>query len=140
MKTIIILLAFTLTFVSCSQKKSDTNELLTSSSWVIDPAITESGTASNKSEIIKFMKDGTYSLEAGGLKVNGKWSWKSENEIYLIIDGLTSDNGAAKFDKTSNYNIRVLEISNTTLRILEKGENDSWDSGVAKEKKYAAKK
>jgi hypothetical protein len=88
--------------------------------------------------MLKFLKDGTYVLEAGDLKVNGTWSWKADDEIYVVTQGITSDNGAANFDKTSNYNVRIKEISNKSLRILEKGEGDAWDSGFAKEKSYAA--
>jgi hypothetical protein len=134
MKTIIVIFLSALILVSCSTKSSN-NDLLTSTPW----ALTSNSTDSAGQETLKFLKDGTYVLEAGDLKVNGTWSWKADDEIYLVVDGLTSDNGAAKFDKTSNYNVRVKEISNNSLSILEKGEGDSWDSGFAKEKNYTAK-
>jgi hypothetical protein len=134
MKTI-QLLVLSLILVSCSKKASN-NDLLTSTGWELTPDSADPSAP----ETIKFLKDGTYVLEAGNLKVNGKWSWKGDDEIYVAVDGLTSNNGAAKFDKTSNYNVRIKEISTNSLTILEKGEGDSWDSGFAKEKNYTAKK
>jgi hypothetical protein len=133
MKTIKLLL-LALIFVSCSGSGSN-KELLTSTSWTLSPTSADS---SKTTEMLKFLKDGTYILEAGDLKVNGTWSWKGDDEIYVVTQGITSDNGAANFDKTSNYNVRIKEISNKSLRILEKGEGDAWDSGFAKEKSYAA--
>jgi hypothetical protein len=135
MKTIFKASLIALTLMSCGRNTSNT-ELLTSSRWVFEPTANDDTT---KTETLKFAKNGTYTLEAGDLKVDGKWSSKTDDEIYLIVEGITSDNGTAKFDKTSNYNVRILEISDKSLRILEKGEDDSWDSGFAKEKKYTAK-
>jgi len=128
----ILLLAMAFVIFSCAQNK---NELLSSKAWRLD---TQSSGESQPEEVITFSKDGSYNLTSGILKVNGKWSWKGDNEIYLIVDGISSDNGTARFDKTSNYNIRILEIDGNVLRLQEKGEGDSWESGFAKEKKFTA--
>jgi hypothetical protein len=128
-----------LVIFSCARNTSgDKNELLTSKAWRLDAE--QPNENQHPQEIITFSKDGSYSLASGALKVNGKWSWKTNDEIYLIIDGISSDNGDATFDKTSNYNIRILEIEGNHLRLQEKGEGDSWESGFAKEKKFTAEK
>jgi hypothetical protein len=139
MKTHSKLLVLALVIFSCGRNASgDKDALLTSNAWRLDTQLpTES---QSLQEIITFGKDGSYNLAAGTVKVNGKWSWKGDDEIYLIVEGISSDNGTAKFDKTSNYNIRILEINDKDLRLQEKGEGDSWDSGFAKEKKFTAQK
>lgn len=130
----ILLLTIALVIFSCARDK---NELLSSKAWRLD---SQPGENQDAQEVITFSKDGTYSLASGKLKVNGKWSWKGDDEIYLVVDGISSDNGTATFDKTSNYNIRILEVNGSTLRLMEKGEGDSWESGFAKEKKFTAQK
>jgi hypothetical protein len=140
MKTFLIMFALALITFSCSKSSTDKNELLISAAWATDPTSLKSDDGTKAAEVIKFSKDGGYSLEAGNLKVHGKWSWEKEkdNEILLVVEGLTSDNGAVTFDKTTNYNVRILEITDKSLRILEKGEGDAWESGFAKEKQYLA--
>jgi hypothetical protein len=70
--------------------------------------------------------------------VNGRWNWTKDGEIYLQTEGLTLNGQVNKFDSTSNSYIKIVELTDKTLRTVERSESDTWDSGFAKEKSYAA--
>lgn len=131
MKTIVVLL-LSLFLVSCSTD-SDKNELLTSLQWRESKA---DGHATKFVQTLSFLKDGTFVSDAGTIKIDGKWSWKNENEIYLQITGITAGDQSNAFDKSSNYHVRILEISDKRLKTLELSEGDTWESGFAVERNY----
>jgi hypothetical protein len=126
----------TLLFFSCNNS-TDKNELLTSLNWVVDKGSVD-GDMPKETEKYKFMNDGTYLVEAGEVKVNGKWSWTKDGEIFLQTEGITINGQLNKFDKSSNSYLRIVELTDKTLKTLERAEGDSWDSGFVKEKKYSA--
>ena len=129
---VIIILAFAF---SCNPISDDEKtELLSSKTWTITPD--ETGNLST----FQFLSDGTYLLNAGEIEVNGKWSWKSDDELFLELQGLTFNNEATKFDhKVNNYYIRIIELNENVFRTIERHENDDWDSGLAKEITYLPK-
>ena len=132
MKTAVLML-LSLILVSCSTD-SDKNELLTSLHWKSKP----NADGSKATETLRFLNDGTFVSDAGAVKINGKWSWKNENEIYVEITGMTTGGQSSAFDKSSNYHVRILEISDKGLKTLELAEGDTWESGFAVEKKYTS--
>lgn len=134
---LLLTIALTLLLLSCEKNSSaDKNDLLTSLAWTIEKGALD-GEMPKSTETYKFLADGTYLLESEGIKVNGKWSWTKDGEIYLQTEGLTINGQVNKFDKASNSFIRVVELTDKTLRTLERAEGDTWDFGFAKEKNYS---
>lgn len=131
-------IAVTLVLFSCGKNSSsDKNDLLTSLKWTVEKG-TIDGDMPKSTETHKFLTDGAYLLESGEIKVNGKWSWTNEGDIYLQIEGLTLNGQVNKFDSNSNSYIKIVELTDKTLRTLERSEGDTWDSGFAKKKRYTA--
>ena len=134
----LLTIAVTLVLFSCGKNSSaDRNDLLTSLTWTVEKGSID-GDMPKSTEIYKFLTDGTYLLQSGEIKVNGKWSWTKDGEIYLQTEGLTLSGQVNKFDSNSNSYIKIVELTDKTLRTLERSEDDTWDSGFAKEKSYAA--
>lgn len=127
------LLKITLVLVlfSCG-RNSEKNDLLTSSAWT-----SESGTPDGTSTQ-KFLHDGTYFLEVGGNKVHGKWNWTKDGEIYLQAESITINGKENHFNSGLNTYIKIVELTDKTLRTVERGEGDTWDSGFTKEHSYTA--
>lgn len=94
------------------------------------------GEMPKSTEKYKFLTDGAYILESGEIKVNGKWSWTKDGEIYLQTEGFTLNGQINRFDSSSNAYIKIVELTDKLLRTLERSEGDTWDSGFAKEKNY----
>lgn len=133
MKTLVVVL-LSLIVVSCSTD-SKKNELLTSLHWKESKP---SEDASKPAETLSFLEDGTFVSDAGVFKINGKWSWKNENEISVEITGMTTGGQSNAFDKSSKYKVRILEISDKGLKTLEVAEGDGWDSGFAVERNFTS--
>jgi len=89
-------------------------------------------------ELYQFLTDGTFLLESGEIKVNGKWRWTKDSEIYLQTEGLTVNGKINKFEPGTNAYIRIIELTDKTLRTLERNDGDTWDSGFAEEVNYTA--
>lgn len=139
MRSILTILA-ALVLISCGKNaSSDKNDLLTSSTWTIEKGSVD-GEMPQLTETYKFLTDGTYLLEAGEVKVNGKWKWTTNREIYLQTEGLTANEQTDKFESSSNSYIKIIELTDKTLRTLERHETDTWESGFAKERSYTAKR
>lgn len=131
-------LALTVVLYSCSLTTGSSNDqLLTAFKWSIEKGSID-GTMPQSTEYHTFLTDGTYQLESGDTKVNGKWNWTNDNEIFLQTEGVTINGQTNTFDKKSNGYIKVLELTEKTLKTMERGEGDSWDSGFAKERSYRA--
>ena len=129
---------FTLTsiIISCSTNPvSERDELLTSIRWTVEPESLLNETSDAK-DVCRFSKDGTYTLDVHDTRILGNWSWTSNNEIYLEEKEIVISGKAYRFDSSSNYYIRVIEISDKVFRTIQRPEGDSWDSGFAKEIKY----
>ncbi len=133
LSTIIILM---LILVSCGNSNTARNELLTSAIWTIEGASLDGST--KPIETHQFLADGGYLLESGEVKVNGNWEWSDDNVIHLKLESLTINGEVNKYDVQPGYFIKVVELTDKTLRTLESGEGDSWDSGFAKERSYAS--
>ena len=133
LSTIIILM---LILVSCGNPNTARNELLTSAIWTIEGASLDGST--KPMEKHQFLGDGRYLLESAGVKVNGNWEWSEDNVIHLKLESLTINGEVNKYDVQPGYFIKVVELTDKTLRTLESGEGDSWDSGFAKERSYAS--
>jgi hypothetical protein len=136
MKTVFL---FTLTaiLISCSTNQvSERGELLTSIHWTIEPSSPANAEKPNQKVTYRFFNDGTYTLRTEEVGVNGKWSWASEDEIYLEETAIVINGQANKFDASIKHYIRVIEISDKIFRTVERHEGDSWDSGFAKEINY----
>ena len=136
MKTISL---FTLTaiLISCSTNQvSEREELLTSIHWMVESSSVPNEGKPVRKEACQFFSDGTYTFRTDVVGVNGKWSWASKDEIYLEETEIVIDGQANKLDPSSNYYLRVIEISDKVFRTIERHEGNSWDSGFAKEIKY----
>ncbi|HTJ50113.1 MAG TPA: hypothetical protein VL443_11700 [Cyclobacteriaceae bacterium] len=139
MKTLLTI-TFALVLFSCGKNAtSDKNDLLTSLNWVVEKGSID-GETPKATEIYRFQTDGTYLLESGEVKVNGKWNWTSEGEIFLQTEGMTINGHVNKFDKSSNSYLKIVELTEKTLKTLERNDGDTWDSGFAKEKNYSAQR
>lgn len=131
-------IAIVLFLFSCGKNSnSERNDLLTSLSWTIERASLD-GRPTNAVETHRFVDDGTYTLESGEVKVNGNWEWTEADVIHLHLESLTINGETNTYDVQPAYYIKIVELTEKTLRTLEKGEGDSWDSGFAKERTYAA--
>jgi hypothetical protein len=133
MKSLLIT-ALTLAMLSCGQN-TDKKELLTALTWTIEKGSID-GEMPKATETYRFLPDGTYALESENITVHGKWRWTKDDEIYLQTEGLILNRQVTNFDQSSNSYIRVVELTDRTLRTLERSEGDSWDSGFAKTKTY----
>ena len=130
----LLLILYVLSF-SCTSTdfQRENNALLTSTRWAAEEAI---GNGPKFSEVFSFQKDGRYTSEVGELKIEGAWKWTGKNEIYLQLTSLIVEGKHEKLHKSLNSYIRILKVSENKLRILERFETDSWDSGFAKEGTY----
>jgi hypothetical protein len=128
--------ALILILTSCSSNLDSTrNDLLTSTTWIVQRELANSGTPKSD-ETIKFLYDGNYLSEYKEIKVEGKWNWTTEGEIFLKIQRVTVKGRSVNFDKSRNYYIRIRELSDKVLRTVERYVTDAWDSGFAEKKSY----
>jgi hypothetical protein len=119
-----------------SDVQQSNNELLTLAHWKAEQKPLLNGEVSKFSENHNFYKDGTYALMANEIKIEGKWNWTNENEIYLRINSINIKGAKENLNKPYGYYIRIMEVSDNKLKTLERFEGDAWDSGFAKEKIY----
>lgn len=137
MKSILIIVVIFALGSCASNPASENNELLTSFAWTIEKGSID-GEMPKSSETYMFLTDGTYRFQSGEVKVNGKWRWTKEDEIYLQTDGMIMDGQVNSFDLATESYIRVVELTDRNLRTLERGKGDTWDSGFAKERNYTS--
>lgn len=128
---------------ACSTKVQQTNnELLTLSPWTAEPNFLLNGEKSKLIENHTFHKDGTYTQQFTNptgqvvMKTEGKWNWTEDNEIYFQVNSVSVKEAHQDLKKPLVYYLRVPEVSESTLKILERFEGDAWDSGFAKERTY----
>jgi len=130
-----------LALVSCGRNSlSDKNDLLTNSIWTIERNVNNEKTF----DAYRFKNDGTYLAtyklsKSEEIKVNGKWNWTKDGEIYLQTEGVTVKGEANDLDKKIISHIKIVELTGKNLRTLERHEDDAWDSGFAKEINYTSK-
>jgi hypothetical protein len=129
--TLVVLL---IAIVGTLQAQLVNKELLSAKSWEVKAK--SQGDSPMISEVYQFQQDGTYVFIAGETKVTGKWSWSKDDEILLELKEIVAKGQISKFDTPSKYYIRVLELTSTKLRTLERHEKDAWDSGFAEERRY----
>src|SRR4051812_35863360 len=101
MKSLLTIVAALVLFSCGKSSSSDKNDLLTSLAWTVEKGSID-GDMPKATEVCKFLADGTYLLESGEIKVNGRWNWTKDGEIYLQTEGLTLNGQVNKFDSTSN--------------------------------------
>lgn len=130
--------------LSCGQdNRSRRSDLLTSSIWTIDKASVPVETLLGKDypklfEKYQFLADGTCLLTAGETEIYGKWAWAKDDEIYISHEGTVLDGQKIKGDRSYALNMRIVELTESTFRTLEKGEADNWGSGLNIKGNYTA--
>jgi hypothetical protein len=136
MKLYIIFISSVIILTSCSNSESRKKAVsIAAHAWISEPNSNNAET-SKVPEIYSFAEDGKYTMKAGDITVVGKWKWTKKDEIFLQINGIANHDKVNSFDVKQNYYIRITELTDNTLRTLERHEKDSWESGFAEEKKY----
>ena len=134
-----------LVFLSCGQNnKSDRTDLLTSSIWTIEKVYTKTlfrrdgDSPTIFFEKYKFLTDGTCLLTTAETEIYGKWTWATDDEIYIKPEGTVLNGQKIKADRSYGLNMKIVELTDKIFRTLEKGEADNWGSGLIIEGNYTA--
>ena len=133
------LLTIALLFVlaSCGQtNQSNRSALLTSSIWTIERESIDD--FPRMADQYTFLANGTCVFVAGDTDVYGNWAWAGDDEIRITPKELVHDGHRIKIEHSYGVDIRIVELTNNKFRAFEKGEADSWTSGLLKERKYTA--
>jgi hypothetical protein len=138
-----LLITLSITLGSCSTDVEQTSiDLLTFSHWTAEQRPLLNGEMSKFVENHIFHKDGTYTQEFEDrtgkfvMKTKGTWNWTENNEIYLQINSINIKDADHSLEKPLGYYLQILEVSENTLKTIERFEGDAWDSGFAKERTY----
>jgi len=133
-----ILIILSLATISCNLDfQQQSKDLLTSITWTIEESPLINGEISKTPEShYTFHKNGNYTLDVGETIIKGQWKWTRRNEIYLELKSINAKGIQGDFDGKQNYYIRILEVSESNLKTLQRFETDTWDSGFAKERNY----